>query len=72
MRCSKRSSSDSASFSPDLSLRNPLRALDTPADWMARIRPGLLLWLERDIRRCLPAKPLTDELVLLVETHWVA
>ena len=38
----------------------------------ARIRPGLLLRLKRDIRRCLPAKPLTDELVLLVKTHWVA
>lgn len=47
MRCSKRSSSDSANFSPDLSLRKPLRPLDTPADWMARIRLGLLLRLKK-------------------------
>lgn len=47
MRCSKRSSSDLESFSPDLSLRNPLRPLDTPAEWMARIRPGLLLRLKK-------------------------
>lgn len=47
MQCSKRSSSDSASFSPDLSLRKPLRPLDTPADWMTRIRPGLLLRLKK-------------------------
>lgn len=47
VRCSKRSSSDSASFSPNLSLRNPLRPHNTPADWMARIRPGLLLQLKK-------------------------
>ena len=72
VRCSKRASSYSASFSSDLSLRNPLRPLDTPADWMARIRSGLLERLKNGMRRCLPAKPLTDELLLLVETHWVA
>lgn len=32
VRCSSRSSSLSASFSPDLSLRKPLRPLETPAD----------------------------------------
>ena len=58
MRCSKRSSSDSASFSPDLSLQNPLRPLDTPADWMARIRPGLLLWLKKGHKALLASEAL--------------
>ena len=58
VRCSKRSSSDSASFSPDLSLRNPLRPLDAPGDWMARIRLGLLLRLKKGHKALLTSEAL--------------
>lgn len=57
VRCSRRSSSYSANFSPDLSLLKPLRSLETPDDWMARIRQGLLERLKNGMRRCLPTKP---------------
>ena len=51
VRCSRRSSSDSASFSPDLSLRKPLRPRLPPAEWMARIRSGLLERLKNGMSR---------------------
>ena len=57
VRCSSRSSSDSASFSPDLSLRKPLRPRLTPADCMASMRSSLFERLKKGTRRCLPAKP---------------
>ena len=57
VRCSRRSSSDSASFSPDLSLWKPLRPRLTPADWTARIRSSLFERLKNGMSRCLPAKP---------------
>ena len=51
MRCSRKSSSNSASFLSDLSLRKPLRPRLPPADWMARIRSGLLERLKNGMSR---------------------
>lgn len=57
VRCSNKSSSLSASFSPDLSLRKPLRPRLTPADWIARIRSSLLVRLKNGTRRCVSTDP---------------
>ena len=72
VRCSRRSSSDSASFSPDLSLRKPLRPRLTPADWMARIRLGLLLRLKKGHKALLTSEALVDKQILLIVAHRVA
>lgn len=72
VRCSSKSSSLSANFSPPLSLRKPLRLRLTPADWRARIRSLEVLAVDEGHEALFAGKGLVDEQILFVVAHRVA